>query len=738
MVVKCTYMKKSKKRVHLKSLVRIIIVIVSFTLTTRGFSQPCTPPTASISLVSSAVCKGSPASLQLSSATGTGPYNIIVNGNTYSGINVGQTIGPFSTADISIWSDTDIPANANMNDGQALEIGVKFRSSINGYITGIRFYKGVTNTGLHIGSLWSATGTLLAKANFFAETASGWQEIRFSSPVAITANTTYVASYYSQNGIYALTSSYFGTQGHTNGPLTALQSGIDGFNGVYKYGAGFPNASYFHGNYWVDVLFTETLAATTTDYTLTSITDANGCSNTGTLSTATLTINPLPSGTLTPPLSVCEGEQISLTYNSTSGTGPFSITTNSITNTGINNGQPYASGLNASAPSPSPVSIWPGGVTGVESIIPDNSPVELGVKFKSATTGSITGIRFYKRLENTGTHTGSLWSSNGTLLATATFTAESASGWQQVNFPFPIAITANQTFIASYFAPNGHYSFINNYFNGYNATNGPLTAIASSVADGPNGVYTYGGGFPTSSYQNANYWVDVVFVSNQGYNTIGMTQITDANGCTTTGSPIQSVGFASSQCIPLPVTLTDFRLSIQQKNIQLAWETSSENNNSGFEVQRSINNANWQTLGFVKGAGNSSVKQMYSYTDADLVAGKYYYRLKQIDFDNKFTLSKVLTAEIKGGVQNYLGQNYPNPVVQQSATINYGVASQSPVNISLYDVQGRMIRVLLNETKAAGQYSLNANLSLLTPGTYYYKMRTGNFTDTKKLVIGYR
>ncbi len=106
--------------------------------------------------------------------------------------------------------------------------------------------------------------------------------------------------------------------------------------------------------------------------------------------------------------------------------------------------------------------------------------------------------------------------------------------------------------------------------------------------------------------------------------------------------------------------------------------------------------------------------------------------------DNKFTYSKVLTADIKGSAQNYLGQNYPNPAVRQQATINYGIATQSLVNISLHDVQGRMIKVLLNETKASGQYTLNANLSSLTPGTYYYKMRTGDFTETKKLIIGYR
>ena len=88
----------------------------------------------------------------------------------------------------------------------------------------------------------------------------------------------------------------------------------------------------------------------------------------------------------------------------------------------------------------------------------DGAAVELGVRFRSDVNGSITGLRFYKSSANTGTHVGHLWSNTGTLLASATFTGETASGWQQVTFPSPIAITAGTTYVASYYAPNGHYS----------------------------------------------------------------------------------------------------------------------------------------------------------------------------------------------------------------------------------------------------------------------------------------
>jgi hypothetical protein len=112
----------------------------------------------------------------------------------------------------------------------------------------------------------------------------------------------------------------------------------------------------------------------------------------------------------------------------------------------------------------------------------DNIPVELGVKFQTSTPGTIMGIRFYKGPQNTGTHVANLWSSTGTLLASATFTSETASGWQQVNLPNPVTLTPGATYIASYHT-NGYYSADPNYFA--NAlTSGPLTAPASSASNG--------------------------------------------------------------------------------------------------------------------------------------------------------------------------------------------------------------------------------------------------------------
>jgi uncharacterized protein (TIGR03437 family) len=143
-------------------------------------------------------------------------------------------------------------------DTAAVELGVKFRSSVSGYVAGVRFYKGSQNTGTHTGSLWSNSGSRLAQVTFSNETASGWQQASFSTPVAINANTTYVVSYQAPKGRYSSNSYYFSSTGVSNSTLRALKDGESGGNGVYRYGqGGFPNATWRSSNYWVDVVFTK-------------------------------------------------------------------------------------------------------------------------------------------------------------------------------------------------------------------------------------------------------------------------------------------------------------------------------------------------------------------------------------------------------------------------------------------------------------------------------------------------
>jgi hypothetical protein len=133
---------------------------------------------------------------------------------------------------------------------------------------------------------------------------------------------------------------------------------------------------------------------------------------------------------------------------------------------------------------------------------PDN--YELGVKFQSDVAATVTGVRFYKVNTNTGTHTGTLWSATGQVLATGTFTNETASGWQTLTFGTPVPISAGVTYVVSYTDPNGHYAGSSGFFaNGWDS--GQLHVVL------PSGVYSVGPGFPTNTFNSANYWVDVVF-----------------------------------------------------------------------------------------------------------------------------------------------------------------------------------------------------------------------------------
>ena len=138
----------------------------------------------------------------------------------------------------------------------------------------------------------------------------------------------------------------------------------------------------------------------------------------------------------------------------------------------------------------------------------DTAAVELGVKFTPKVDGRITAIKFYKSAQNTGVHTGALWNAAGAKVASVTFASETASGWQTANFASSPAVKAGQQYTASYQAPKGRYSATNGGFNAP-LTSGGLTAPVGA------GVYKYGAtGFPTTSFKNSNYFVDVNFLPN--------------------------------------------------------------------------------------------------------------------------------------------------------------------------------------------------------------------------------
>ncbi len=417
-----------------------------------------------------------------------------------------QQAGPFN-----IYGNT--PGGSQTMDAGDYELGVKFRSSVAGWITGVRFYKPAGSTGTHTGRLWDTAGTLLASATF-VETASGWQEVSFASPVSIAANTTYIASYSWPAGYYPYQANAFVT-GVTNGPLTALQNGVDGPNGVYN---DIPGAFPQSGNgasYFADVVFDTNPPVDTTPPVISAVNAAPGVD--GTSATITWTTD--------------ENSDSSVRYGTVSGglnlsssTGAL-VSSHSITLSGLTAGTTYyftvsskdasnnsATSAEASFAIPQqagPFNIYGNTPGGSQTM--DTGDYELGVKFRSSVAGWITGVRFYKPAGSTGTHTGRLWNSAGTLLASATF-AETAIGWQEVSFASPVSIAANTTYIASYSWPGGYYPYQANAFT-TGVTNGPLTALQNGV-DGPNGVYNDApGAFPQSG-NGASYFADVIFDTN--------------------------------------------------------------------------------------------------------------------------------------------------------------------------------------------------------------------------------
>jgi hypothetical protein len=186
----------------------------------------------------------------------------------------------------TIWPASATPTVASAGDNSSIELGVRFQADRSGFITGVRFYKGAANTGTHIGDFWTSTGTLLATGTFANETATGWQQLDFANPVAVTANTTYVASYHTNVGGYAYSSNYF-TSSVDNSPLHALAAS-NGGNGVYGVGASsFPTQTFNATNYWVDTVFKTRVAPPA----VTSVTPTSGASGVSRSTSVTATFD---------------------------------------------------------------------------------------------------------------------------------------------------------------------------------------------------------------------------------------------------------------------------------------------------------------------------------------------------------------------------------------------------------------------------------------------------------------
>ena len=341
---------------------------------------------------------------------------------------------PFAHGQSTIFSATAKPAEVDSNDGAAVELGVKFKSDASGSITGLRFYKATTNTGTHVAHLWSTSGTLLGTATFTNETASGWQQVNFAKPIAVSANTIYIASYFAPKGRYSDNVNAFQKAGVDHAPLHALADGASGFNGVYLYSSkgGFPTNGWEATNYWVDVVFTTaqtpavpklTLSATSLSFG--SIAVKTSATKTLTLTssgTAPVTVNTVSisgaafkvvAGTLPATLNPSQSLSLSLTFTPTasgSASGQLTITSNSSTG------------------SPATVALSGTGATA-------NPQLTLGAK--SLSFGNVT-------LNTGATQTLSLTSS-GTSAVTVSSASITGAGFALLGGSFPMTLQPTQS-----------------------------------------------------------------------------------------------------------------------------------------------------------------------------------------------------------------------------------------------------------------------------------------------------
>lgn len=197
----------------------------------------------------------------------------------------------------------------------------------------------------------------------------------------------------------------------------------------------------------------------------------------------------------------------------------------------------------------------------------------------------------------------------------------------------------------------------------------------------------------------------------------------------------------------IPVELLGFSAEMANNSILLKWETATETNNRGFEIQRKSSKYDWQTVGFVSGKGTTTQMSYYSFTDNPIGITNYAkltYRLKQMDYDGKVNYSKEINVEFTGAPKTFkLEQNYPNPF-NPSTTIRYAVPTESKVKIVVYNLAGELIKELVNEVKSAGYYEtvLNTNIGLnLSSGIYFYSIEatplngSNSYTQMKKMIL---
>lgn len=185
----------------------------------------------------------------------------------------------------------------------------------------------------------------------------------------------------------------------------------------------------------------------------------------------------------------------------------------------------------------------------------------------------------------------------------------------------------------------------------------------------------------------------------------------------------------------VPVELISFQGESIDNNVMLSWQTASEINNKGFEIERRKSESLlWENIGFVQGNGTTTEEHSYSYTDILEKSGNYYYRLKQIDYSGKYEYSRIIEVNVNTPSKFNLLQNYPNPL-NPITIIKYDLPNTSDVSLIIYDILGRKVKELVNTKQEAGWYEIQFNASDLASGVYIYQLITEKYINAKKMIL---
>ncbi len=192
--------------------------------------------------------------------------------------------------------------------------------------------------------------------------------------------------------------------------------------------------------------------------------------------------------------------------------------------------------------------------------------------------------------------------------------------------------------------------------------------------------------------------------------------------------------------VAIPVELTSFTGTVIQDGVLLKWETATELNNQGFDIERSTSVQSWEKIGYVPGYGTTTERKSYSFLDENVTSGTYTYRLKQIDFDGTVSYSPEVVVEVDGTPSDFgLFQNFPNPF-NPSTTIQFQVPQANDVSIVIYDMLGKEVKSLFTGQVQAGKHTVDWNGTnntgaKVSSGSYIYRMTAGDFVDVKEMIF---